>query len=143
MLLMSVNLWAVLGAAAATMMIGFLWYSPFLFAKPWMLAMGYDPEDKARIAQMQKTAGPKYGISFLASVLSSFVLGKIIFHLAISSALYGMKVGFAVWLGFVMTVQLTDKLFGDRPLNLFLINTGYQLVCYLAMGAILGEWVGR
>jgi hypothetical protein len=143
MLLMSVNLWAVLGAAAATMVIGFLWYSPFLFAKPWMLAMGYDPEDKARIAQMQKTAGPKYGISFLASVLSAFVLGKIIFHLAISSALYGMKVGFAVWLGFVMTVQLTDKLFGDRPLNLFLINTGYQLVCYLAMGAILGEWVGR
>jgi Protein of unknown function (DUF1761) len=143
MLLMSVNLWAVLGAAAATMVIGFLWYSPFLFAKPWMLAMGYDPEDKVRIAQMQKTAGPKYGISFLASVLSAFVLGKIIFHLAISSALYGMKVGFAVWLGFVMTVQLTDKLFGDRPLNLFLINTGYQLVCYLAMGAILGQWVGR
>jgi hypothetical protein len=143
MLLMSVNLWAVLGAAAATMVIGFLWYSPFLFAKPWMLAMGYDPEDKARIAQMQKTAGPKYGISFLASVLSAFVLGKIIFHLAISSALYGMKVGFAVWLGFVMTVQLTDKLFDDRPLNLFLINTGYQLVCYRAMGAILGEWVGR
>lgn len=143
MLLMSVNLWAVLGAAAATMVIGFLWYSPFLFAKPWMLAMGYDPEDKARIAQMQKTAGPKYGIAFLASMLSAFVLGKIIFHLAISTALYGMKVGFAVWLGFVMTVQLTDKLFGDRPLNLFLINTGYQLVCYLAMGAILGEWVGR
>jgi Protein of unknown function (DUF1761) len=143
MLLMSVNLWAVLGAAAATMVIGFLWYSPFLFAKPWMLAMGYDPEDKVRIAQMQKTAGPKYGILFLASVLSAFVLGKIIFHLAISSALYGMKVGFAVWLGFVMTVQLTDKLFGDRPLNLFLINTGYQLVCYLAMGAILGQWVGR
>jgi len=41
-----------------------------------------------------------------------------------------------------MTVQLTDKLFGDRPLNLFLINTGYQLVCYLAMGAILGQWAG-
>jgi hypothetical protein len=78
-----------------------------------------------------------------ASILSAFVLGKIIFHLAISTALYGMKVGFAVWLAFVMTVQLTDKLFGDRPINLFLINTGYQLVCYLAMGAILGEWVGR
>ena len=65
MLFMGVNLWAVLGAAVATMVIGFLWYSPALLAKPWMLAMGYDPEDKARIAEMQKTAGPKYGISFL------------------------------------------------------------------------------
>jgi len=142
MLLMCVNLWAVLGSAAATMVIGFLWYSPFLFAKPWMLAMGYDPEDKAKVAEMQKSAGPKYGISFLASLLSAFVLGKIIYNLAISTPLYGMKVGFAVWLAFVMTVQLTDKLFTNRPLKLFLINTGYQLACYLAMGAILGKWVG-
>lgn len=67
MLFMGVNLWAVLGAALATMAIGFLWYSPALFGKPWMLAMGYDAEDKAKIAEMQKTAGPKYGIAFLAS----------------------------------------------------------------------------
>jgi uncharacterized SAM-binding protein YcdF (DUF218 family) len=142
MLLMCVNLWAVLGAAAATMVIGFLWYSPFLFAKPWMVAMGYDPEDKAKAAEMQKSAGPLYGISFLASLLTAFILGKIIYNLTIDSPFYGMKVGFAVWLGFVMTVQLTDKLFGKRPMKLFLINTGYQLVCYLAMGAILGKWVG-
>ena len=142
MLLMCVNLWAVLGAAVATMVIGFLWYSPLLFAKPWMVAMGYDPQDKAKIAEMQKSAGPLYGISFLASLLAALVLGKIIYNLTIDTALYGMKVGFAVWLGFVMTVQLTDKLFGKRPMKLFLINTGYQLVCYLAMGAILGKWVG-
>src|ERR1700751_5699541 len=114
MLLMCVNLWAVVGSAVACMAIGFLWYSPFFFSKPWIIAMGYDPEDKARISEMQKKAGPSYGISFLASLLSAFVLGKIIFHLAISTALYGMKVGFAVWAAFVMTVQLTDKLFGDR-----------------------------
>jgi len=142
MLLMRVNLWAVLGSAVAAMVIGFLWYSPMLFANPWMLAMGYDPADKAKIAEMQKSAGPKYAISFLASILSAFILGKIIYHLAISTALYGMKVGFAVWLAFVMTVQLTDKLFTNRPTKLFLINTGYQLACYLAMGAILGKWVG-
>ena len=95
MLLMCVNLWAVLGAAVATMVIGFLWYSPLLFAKPWMLAMGYDPQDKAKIAEMQKSAGPLYGISFLASLLAAFVLGKIIYNLTIDTALYGMKLGLA------------------------------------------------
>jgi len=143
MILMGVNTWAVLGSAIACMVLGFLWYSPFLLAKPWMVAMGYDPADKERLAAMQKSAGPKYGVSFLTSLLSAFLLGKIIYHLAITTPLYGMKVGFAVWAAFVMTVQLTDKLFGDRPLKLFLINTGYQLVCYLAMGAILGQWAGR
>src|SRR6266481_4594395 len=119
MLLMCVNMWAMLGAAVATMVIGFLWYSPMLFAKPWMIAMGYDPEDKAKIAEMQKSAGPIYGIAFLASLLTAFVLGKIIFHLAIATPLYGMKVGLAVWAGFVATVQLTDMLFGKRPFKLF------------------------
>jgi len=142
MLFMYVNVWAVVAAAVASMVIGFLWYSPLLFAKPWMIAMGYDPEDKARIAAMQKSAGPKYLASFLASLLGAFALAKIVFHLSITTSYYGMKVAFAIWVGFVMTVQLTDKLFGDRPWNLFLINTGYQLASCLAMGAILGRWAG-
>jgi hypothetical protein len=45
-----------------------------------------------------------------------------------------------VWLGFVATVQLTGALFTKQSMKLFAINTGYQLVCYLAMGAILGAW---
>ena len=81
-----------------------------------------------------------YGISLLASLLSAFVLAKILVGLTIYSALYGMKIGLAVWLAFVATVQLTDKMFGQRPMKLFLINTGYQLVCNLVMGAILGKW---
>jgi len=80
MLLMCVNLWAVLGAAVATMVIGFVWYSPLLFAKPWMVAMGYDPGDKAKAAELQKSAGALYGISFLASLLTAFILGKIIYN---------------------------------------------------------------
>ena len=70
------------------------------------------------------------------------MLGKITFHLAVSTFYYGIKVGFGVWIAFVMTVQLTDKLFSNRPLKLFLINTGYQLVCYLVMGAIVGKRAG-
>src|SRR5882762_5675897 len=129
-----INPWGVLVASVATMVIGFLWYSPLLFARPWMVLMGYDPDDKAKLAEMQKGAGKLYGISFVASLVAAFVLSKIIFGLAINSPLYGLKVGFAVWLGFVATVQLTDSLFSKKPAKLFLINTGYQLVCYLAMG---------
>src|SRR5207244_7878856 len=98
-----VNLWSVLVAAVSTMVIGFLWYSPILFARPWMVLMGYDPDDKAKLGEMQKGAGKLYGISFVASLVAAFVLSKIIFGLAINSALYGLKVGFAVWLGFVPT----------------------------------------
>jgi len=137
---MGVNLLSVLVSAIATMVLGFLWYSPMLFAKPWMVLMGYDPNDKAGLEEMRKSAGKSYAVSFLASLLSAFVLAKIIHVSTVNTALYGMKIGFAIWLGFVATVQLTEVLFAKKPAKLYLINTGYQFVCYLAMGAILAVW---
>jgi hypothetical protein len=137
---MGVNLWAVLVSALATMVAGFVWYSPALFAKPWTILMGYDPNDKAKMNEMRQGAGPSYVMSLIASVLAAFVLGKILQVSQVTSALYGMEIGLAVWLGIVTTVQLTNALFSRQPFKLYLINTGYQAVCYLAMGAILGGW---
>ena len=136
----NVNLLSVLAAGVATMILGFVWYSPALFAKPWMREMGYDLNDKAKLKEMQKSAGPTYGIAFLAGLVSAFMLGKILSITPIDTALYGMKLGFGVWLGFVATVQLTGALFMKSSMKLLAINTGYQLVCYLVMGAILAVW---
>ncbi len=138
--ILGIRIVPVIAAAIATMVIGFLWYSPLLFAKPWMRAMGHDPEDKAKLAEMRKGAGLMYVGAMLASLASAFVLAKIIEITTVNSALYGMKVAFAVWAGFVTTVQFTAFLFERKPFKLYAINTGYQLACYLAMGAILAVW---
>jgi hypothetical protein len=137
---LGVNLWAVLVCALATMVVGFVWYSPMLFAKPWTILMGYDPNDKAKLAEMQKNAGPSYAMSLVASILSAIVLGKILEVADVRTAIYGMEIGLAIWLGIVTTVQFTGALFSKQPFRLYLINTGYQAVCYVAMGAILGGW---
>lgn len=135
-----INLLAVLVAAIATMVVGFLWYSPLLFAKAWMREMGYDPNDKAKTEEMKKSAGPAYGGSFLASLVSAFILALFLHWLRVESLHFGLMVGFHVWLGFVATVQFTSALFTKQSMKLFGINTGYQLVCYLAMAAILATW---
>ena len=135
-----INLLAVLVAAVSTMIVGFLWYSPILFAKPWMREMGYDPEDKAKIQQMQKSAGPAYAGSFVASLISAFVLALVFHWMRVGDLHAAVGASFHVWLGFVATVQFTDALFQKKSMKLFAINTGFQLVCYLAMGAILAAW---
>jgi hypothetical protein len=135
-----INLLAVLVAAIATMVVGFLWYSPLLFAKPWMREMGYDPNDKAKMEEMKKSAGPAYGGSFLASLVSAFILALFLHWLRVESLHVGLMVGFHVWLGFVATVQFTSALFTKQSMKLLSINTCYQLVCYLAMAAILACW---
>lgn len=134
------NWLAILVAAISTMVVGFLWYSPLLFAKPWMREMGYDPNDKAKVQEMQKGAGPAYGGSFVASLLSAFTLALILHGLGTRDLHLGITASFHIWLGFVATVQFTGALFMKQSMKLFAINTGYQLVCYLVMGAILVAW---
>jgi hypothetical protein len=136
----NLNWLAILVAAISTMVVGFLWYSPLLFAKPWMLEMGYDPNDKVKTEEMKKSAGPAYGGSFVASLVSAFTLALILHGLGAEDLHFGIMASFHIWLGFVATVQFTGTLFMKQSMKLFAINTGYQLVCYLVMGAILTVW---
>jgi hypothetical protein len=136
----SLNWVAILVAAVSTMVVGFLWYSPLLFAKPWMREMGYDPNDKAKTEEMKKSAGRAYGGSFVASLISAFTLALILHGLRAEDWHFGIMASFHIWLGFVATVQFTGALFMKQGMKLFAINTGYQLVCYLVMGVILTLW---
>jgi Protein of unknown function (DUF1761) len=136
----SLNWLAILVAAVASIVLGFLWYSPLLFAKAWTREMGYDPNDKAKMDEMRKSAGPAYAGSLVASLLSAFTLALILHGMRAESLHFGMMASFHIWLGFVATVQFTGALFAKQSMKLFAINTGYQLVCYLVMGAILILW---
>ncbi len=136
----SLNWFAILAAAIATMILGFLWYSPLLFAKPWAREMGYDLNDKAKMDEMRKSAGPAYVGSFVAGLLAAFTLALVLHGMGADSLHFGLMASFHIWLGFVATVQFTGALFGKQSMKLFAINTGYQLVCYLVMGAIFVLW---
>ena len=135
----SVNFLAVLIAAVAAMAVGFLWYSQALFGKPWMKLMGYTAES---MKGAQKEMGKTYGISFVLALVTAYVLSHVMglsmnfFHYTGVST--GLTSAFWMWLGFVMPVQLTEVLFGRKVLNLFAINTGYQLASLLVMGIVLG-----
>jgi len=136
----SLNWLAILVAAVVTMILGFLWYSPLLFAKAWTREMGYDLNDKAKMDEMRKSAGPAYAGSFVASLISAFTLALILHGMRADSLHFGLMASFHIWLGFIATVQFTGALFAKQSMKLFAINTGYQLVCFLAMGAILVLW---
>ena len=136
----SLNWLAILVAAVATMILGFLWYSPFVFGKTWAREMGYDLNDKAKMDEMRKGAGPAYGGSFVASLISAFTLALILHGLRAESLHFGLMASFHIWLGFVATVQFTEALFAKQSMKLFAINTRYQLVCYLVMDIILVLW---
>jgi hypothetical protein len=135
-MLFEVNFLAVAAAAAATMLLGALWYGA-LFGKLWMSAHGYTPE---RLEEMRKGMGKAYGLSFLCYLVMATVLAILIGWVGAGNVWTGLCMAFYCWLGFVATIGLTSHLFSDRKLATYLIDVGYQLVYMLAMGAILGAW---
>jgi hypothetical protein len=124
---------AIIVAAIIPIVLGALWYSPVLFAEPWMRAVGRTREELGNAAF-------GYLLSAIGALVSSYALARIIKWAEVDDLWNGALVGILVWVGFVATVLAVTTYFGGRPRVLWMINAGYQLVALVLMGAILGAW---
>lgn len=134
-----VNYVAVLLASVASMIVGFLWYSPMLFGNIWAKLKGYTSQS---LKVEQKKMGKYYLISFVLALLTAYLLSHV---MMMSLAFYNhgimqtaLSSAFFMWLGFVMPVQVTSQIFGEKKWKLLLIDSGYQLVSLLFMGIVIG-----
>lgn len=134
--LVNVNFVAVLAAAIASMVIGFLWYGP-LFGKQWISLMGWGKMTKAQMDKMKKSAGKGYAVMFITALVMAYVLAHIVSYAGATTALEGAQAGFWVWLGFVATIALGSVLWEGKPIKLYYLNAAYHLVNLAVMGAIL------
>ena len=131
------NIYALIAAAVLQMIIGFLWYSPFLFGKAWMHAQGIT--DDKRTEMKQKGMAKTYVGAFAASIVTSYILGLVIKAFG-ANASEGLIIGLLMWFGFVLAKSFTDLLFDNKNRMVFLISVSYQCASLLAMGALLGRW---
>jgi Protein of unknown function (DUF1761) len=131
------NYVAILVAAVAAFLIGGLWYSPFLFAKQWMAAHAHTPED---VAKLRDDAPRAYAISFVAFLVMAAILQLVLNHLGAQNWQAGVLWAAHIWLGFAATIGLMANVYGGQKFSVFVLDTGYQLVYLVVMGAILGAW---
>lgn len=130
-----INYWALLVATIAKLVMGMFWYSPILFGKQWMNLVQCKPEEmKARMPKLLLA-------DFVSSFIMAFVLVHAVHYAGANSAGQGAAVGFFNWLGFIAVVTFASVMYEKRPLKLFLINNGFQLLSLLVMGAIVAIWV--
>ena len=116
-------------AAILNMIIGLIWYSKWLFgeiAKKLSVHSRRDMNLKTLIYMLC--------ISFILAYFLSFFEA----HLRVTSVTDGMFVGFLLWVGFVATIQFSSHVWSQTPLKLFLIDSGYRLVTFLAMSGLIG-----
>ncbi|HEV8659121.1 MAG TPA: DUF1761 domain-containing protein [Thermoanaerobaculia bacterium] len=133
-----VNYLAVLVAGVAIFLLGGLWYS-LLFAKPWLKAMGMTQEE-VKAASASTSMPLSYLGAFICGLLIAWVLAIMIKHFPPVSVGRGAVVGALCWLGFAGATSFASSLFSMKPKELWLINSGYNLVSFVIAGLILGAW---
>jgi hypothetical protein len=127
-----VNWLSVFVAAASGFVIGSLWYGP-LFGKAWMRHTGISKEQGAKLRP-----AVVFGGAYLFNLLAA--AGMAALNGTHTGWLFGLHTGLSGAFFFIAPALGVIYLFEQRPLGLWFINAGYQLVNFSAMGAILGAW---
>lgn len=132
-----INYLAILVAAIAAFVIGFLWHGP-LFGKQW-IKLSNIPQSEVD-AMKAKGMGPMVP-HMIAALVLQFVMAFVIAHflvvMYVTDVASALSFAFWVWLGFIATVQLNAVLWEKRTIPLYLFNIAYHLVSLIVMVLIL------
>jgi MFS family permease len=128
-----INYLAVLAASLVGLAVGAVWYGP-LFGKPWMLAVGLDPD----VIRNSPKPGMRriYTISFILNYIMAYCLAMFIGNgQSIGMAtLYGFLTGLP-WIAFAIAI---NALYEGKSFKYILVNGGYWTVTFTLMGLIIG-----
>jgi Protein of unknown function (DUF1761) len=130
----SINIWPIIAAAAIRVVLGAAWFSPMAFLPRWRAIVGMD--------EATMRAGLPRAVAFdvVGAIVMAFVLVHSVVYAGAASIGQGAAVGFFNWLGFIAVTQLSATMHERRPFAYFAINSGYNLIALLAMGALLAVW---
>lgn len=132
-----INYLAVVGAAAAAMVIGTLWYGP-LFGKYWMRLSGLT---KDSMKDMPLTAGQAMVGGAVTALLKALVLAHVAVAFGALGFMGAFTLAFWVWLGFIAPIIANGWLWEGKPTKLFFFNIAHGFVEIFAMALVLVLWV--
>jgi RsiW-degrading membrane proteinase PrsW (M82 family) len=133
MSLEGMNWLAVIVSGIVYFALGALWYSPILFAKPFTRYRGeIKPEDQGNAQD--------YLLTLIADLVAAFVLALFVKAVNAGSLMDGIRVGLVAGAGFAAAASIVYTIFSGPHKMLWVIYSGYLLVAYSAMGAILALW---
>jgi hypothetical protein len=127
-----INYLAVLVSGVVIFVLGGLWFS-LLFAKPWLRMIG--------VTDPQASPGAALFVQFfVCALLTSWGMAMILSHAGPMEV--GRAIGFGIlcWLGFAGATSYATAKAGKKPVALWAIETGYNLVSFVIAAVILSAW---
>lgn len=137
MILAEINFTAVAFLTVLYYALGALWYSPLLFADPWMRSLGITQSD---IEDLQLPIWINYLVTFAFSLLTILAFALIFAAVQVDSLAAACGWSLLLFVGFNLHRAVKSLLWETAPLKLVAIDYGYDLVAYLIIGVILVVW---
>lgn len=137
--MLPINFLAVIVAAAAAFILGFLFHGP-VSGKLWMKLAHIHPTGNEKLSDMI----PQMAWNFLANLVTAYVLAVI--YLFASSSPYlgatgtygGIIVALWLWIGFLVPSSSIGVIWLKQSAKLWLFEAVCSLIIMIAMGAIIG-----
>ncbi|MCI0583646.1 MAG: DUF1761 domain-containing protein [Chloroflexi bacterium] len=136
--LATVNWLAVIAGTVVYFVLGAVWYSPVLFAKPWQAAIGWD--ESRQPPQMNPIT---YVVPFLLYLAAGIAMALLAAATGTDTLTEGIVLGLVTGLGFALPMVGVEATFDPnkpRPLTWFGITTAYHLIGFVILGAVIGAW---
>lgn len=135
-----INYLAVLAAAVAAFVFGFLWHGP-VFGKLWMSLSGITQE-QMEAAKAKGMGAMKWQMlgTFLQQLLTAYVFALFAMWMGFMDVSGALQLAFWSWLGFIVTTQLNGVLWENRSKHLYLFNITYQLASFMILSLIVTLW---
>ena len=132
-----VNYIAVLVATIVVFVLGWLWYSPLLFYKPWMRARGMDPAVAMAGAKMPTG---KLAIELVRCFVLAYIVAHFVAALGITNWLVAAHFGLLLWIGLPVVLLVGSVIWDNVPVKVAVIHAGDWLVKLLVIPIIVSLW---
>ncbi len=136
--LASINWLAVVVGALVYFILGAIWYSPVLFAKPWQAAIGWDQSREQPQANPLTYVVP--GVLYLVAGVATAILASAT---GADTVTEGLTLGLLTGLGFALPMVGVEATFDPnkpKPLVWFAITVAYHLIGFVVLGVVIAGW---
>lgn len=133
-----INWLAVIVGTVIYFILGALWYSPPLFARPWQAAIGWDE------SRPQPQTNPlTYAVPLLLYLVAGVAMAILAAATATDTLAEGITLGLLTGLGFALPMVGVEATFDPnkpKPLQWFLITVAYHLIGFLILALVIALW---
>lgn len=125
------NILAIVLAALAKFLLGWLWYSPILFLRPYLRGVGITQDE------MTRTMGKALVADLVLNIVMAAALNWLIGAAGATTPVHAMAIALVAWVGFTFTTGAAAIGYERRPARLFWISASFHLVGALVMSVVL------